>query len=303
MSEQPPALVEDAEGRIRGAFRAMASPWEVHVAGAVRAELQAVTAAVAAEVRRIERKYSRYRDDSVVAQIVGSRGQPLKVDEETARLLDYAQTLWRESEGRFDITTGVLRRAWTFDGSDRVPSAEQIAALMPLVGWDKLEWDRVTLRLRDGMQIDFGGIGKEYAVDRALAQAGTLTTRPVLINGGGDLAANAPPQPDQPWRVGIDPGTQARAPSLKLFRGAVATSGDAHRFLLRDGIRYSHVLDPRTGWPVQAAPHSVTVLADTCSEAGSHSTVAMLHGAQAERYLREQDVLHWVLRGEGAVRQ
>lgn len=299
MNEQSPALIEDAEGRIRGAFRAMASPWEVHVAGAPRDELQRVTAAVAAEVRRIERKYSRYREDSVVAQIVGSAGQPMCIDEETARLLGYAQTLWRESDGRFDITTGVLRRAWTFDGSDRVPSREQIAALMPLVGWDKIEWDGVTLRLRAGMQIDFGGIGKEYAVDRALALAGSLTPRPLLINGGGDLAANAPPQRDQPWRVGIDPGTRARAPSLQLFRGAVATSGDAHRFLLRDGIRYSHVLDPRTGWPVKDAPHSVTVLADTCSEAGSHSTLALLHGERAERYLREQDVLHWLLREPG----
>jgi FAD:protein FMN transferase len=121
-----------------------------------------------------------------------------------------------------------------------------------------------------------------------------------LTNVGGALSPNAPPQPDQPWRVGIDPGTQARAPSLQLFRGAVATIGDAHRFLLRDGKRYSHVLDPRTGWPVKAAPHSVTVLADTCSEAGSHSTLALLHGDRAESYLREQEVLHWVLRGQGA---
>lgn len=275
----------------------MASPWEVHVAGANQAEVRAVTDAVAAEVQRIEQRYSRYREDSVVHAIHSAQGQPLEVDEETARLLDFAAALWSDSEGLFDITTGVLREVWTFDGSDRVPTEQQVAAVMPRVGWSRVQWDGRHLRLPTGMQIDFGGIGKEYAVDRALAVAGTLSTRPLLINGGGDLVASAPPAPGCAWQVGVDTGTRGAVPTLELFRGAVATSGDSHRYLLRDGQRYSHLLDPRNGWPVRDAARSVTVLANTCVEAGSHSSLALLNGTDAERYLSEQHgIKFWVQR-------
>lgn len=284
-----------AGGRaIYGSFTAMASPWEIHVAGASAEELQKVADAVAAEVLRIEKKYSRYRADSFIHRINNAGGRPLAVDSETARLLDYADELWNLSDGRFDITTGALRRVWTFDGSDRVPAKQAVLDVLPLVGWDRVQWSDCTLSMPAGMEIDFGGIGKEYAVDRALALARNLTALPVLINGGGDLAATEPPALEQPWRVGIDPGFAVSAPSLKLFRGAVATSGDARRFLIRDGIRYSHVLDPRSGWPVEQAPRSVTVLADSCSEAGSHATIALLHGAHADAYLRQQNVKYWI---------
>lgn len=284
-----------AEGRaICGSFTAMASPWEIHVAGASAEELQKVSEAVAAEVRRIEKKYSRYRSDSYIHRINNAEGQPVAVDSETARLLDYADELWRISDGRFDITTGALRRVWTFDGSDRVPTPQAVLDVLPDVGWNRVQWSDGTLSMPPGMEIDFGGIGKEYAVDRALALARNLTTLPILINGGGDLAASDPPALEQPWRVGIDPGFSVNAPSLKLFRGAVATSGDARRYLIRNGIRYSHVLDPRSGWPVEQAPRSVTVLASTCSEAGSHATIALLHGADADAYLCQQNLEYWI---------
>lgn len=292
----PPRLDVAADGAPIGRFRAMASPWEVHASGAGAAEVLRVTQAVAAEVWRIEQKYSRYRSDSVVQTINSARGNAIDVDEETARLLDYAQELWRSSDGLFDITTGALRRVWTFDGSDRVPSAETVQQLLAVVGWSKLEWRKPQLHLPDGMEIDFGGIGKEYAVDRALASAQSLTPVPLLINGGGDLVASAPPVSGQPWRIGIDASTDRALPVLELTRGALATSGDAHRFLLRNGVRYSHVLDPRSGWPVADAPHAVTVLADTCSEAGSYSTIALLKGAGAEDYLQDAGVSHWIQR-------
>jgi thiamine biosynthesis lipoprotein len=291
-------LLAAAGGGCIGTFRAMASPWEVHVAGASSDEVLRVSGVVAAEVRRIEHKYSRYRSDGLVHLLNNASGKSVGVDQETARLLDYAQQLWQASDGLFDITTGALRRVWTFDGSDRVPTAAAVDAVLPCVGWDKAEWSGGKLKLPAGMEVDFGGIGKEYAVDRALMQAQTLTGKPLLVNGGGDLAASAPPSADQPWRVGIDSGHGTAAPALKLQRGAAATSGDARRFLLKDGVRYSHVLDPRSGWPVQQAPHSVTVLAASCSEAGSHSTIAMLHGAGAEAYLKAAGVQYWVQRAQ-----
>jgi len=289
-------VISGPGGAKLASFRAMANPWEVQVAGADAGELMRVAAVVAAEVRRIEHKYSRYRNDGIVHRLNTAQGAAVEVDEETARLLDYAQQLWALSDGRFDITTGALRRVWTFDRSNRIPDQAAIDAVLPYVGWGKLRWNRPRVQMPTGMEIDFGGIGKEYAVDRALLLAHAQTSKPLLVNGGGDIAANAPPAADQAWRIGIVSDAGAATPALKLQRGAAATSGDAHRYLLKDGVRYSHILDPRSGWPVPDAPQSVTVLAASCSEAGSHSTIALLHGASAENYLASAGVDHWVQR-------
>ena len=266
----------------------MASPCEVLVDGAPADELRRVADVVATEVRRIEQHWSRYRQDNVVHRINTAGGRPVTVDDETAKFLDYAAQLHAWSEGRFDVTSGVLRRAWKFDGSDRLPSREAVEALLPLVGWDKVEWRAPVLRMPFGMEIDFGGIGKEYAVDRAIALAARVTGRPVLVNCGGDLACSAPRADGSPWQVGIDTGVAGvAAPLVRLARGGLATSGDANRFLFKDGVRYPHVLDPRTGWPVTGGPRAVTVAAQTCTEAGVLSTVAMLHGADAEQFLED----------------
>jgi thiamine biosynthesis lipoprotein len=270
-----------------GRFTAMASPCEVLVDGAGAAEVRRVTGVVEAEVRRIEHLWSRYRKDNVVHRINTAGGRPVTVDAETVQFLDYAARLHEWSEGLFDVTSGVLRRAWKFDGSDRLAAPEQVAALLPLVGWDKVSWMSPVLRMPMGMEIDFGGIGKEYAVDRALALARAATGRAVLVNCGGDLAATGPREGGKPWAVGIETESgQSTLPLVHLSRGGVATSGDAHRFLLKDGVRYPHVLDPRSGWPVTGGPRAVTVAADTCTEAGVLSTVALLHGAGAEDFLK-----------------
>ncbi|HZP10851.1 MAG TPA: FAD:protein FMN transferase [Nevskiaceae bacterium] len=277
-------------------FEAMASPCTVLADGADDAELARLVEIARRSALRIEHKWSRYRDDNIVHRINHAQGEAITVDDETARLIDYAALLWRESERRFDITSGVLRRAWRFDGSDRVPDRETVAALLPLVGWDKVTWRSPQLRLAPGMEIDFGGIGKEYAVDVTLRELVAATDKPVLVNFGGDLAASQPPR-DGPWRVGIDSGAPDRpAPLIKLDQGAIATSGDARRFLLKDGVRYPHVLDPRTGWPVMDAPRAVTVAATTCIEAGTLSTLAMLRGAEAETFLQSRGCDHHVVR-------
>lgn len=273
-----------------GRFTAMASPCEVLVDGADDADLRRLAGIAAAEAWRIEALWSRYRDDNVVHRINTARGRPVEVDAETARMLDYAEHLHGWSEGRFDLTSGVLRRVWKFDGSARVPDAEAVRAVLPLVGWGKIRWKSPQLQLPAGMELDFGGLGKEYAVDRARDLLAAATAHPVLVNFGGDLAASAPPRGAASWGVGIDSGVTGTAtPMVRLARGGVATSGDAHRFLLKDGVRYSHVLDPRTGWPVAGAPRAVTVAAATCTEAGVLATLAMLHGPSAADFLRECD--------------
>jgi FAD:protein FMN transferase len=280
-----------------GRFVAMASPCEVLIDHAPASLAQQVLNTVAAEAWRVERKFSRYRTDSAVHTINENAGTETILDQESANLLDFAATLTRLSQGAFDITSGVLRKVWTFDGGDRVPSQAQIDALLESVGWHKVEWQRPVLKLRAGMQIDFGGIGKEYAVDAAATRAEQVAPGlSCLINFGGDVAVRNARQYDEPWRVGIESlvrtGTAERL--VKLSRGALATSGDSRRFVFRDGHRYSHILDARTGWPVRNAPHSITVAADTCTQAGTITTLAMLQGENAEQMLRESGLQYWL---------
>jgi FAD:protein FMN transferase len=279
-----------------GVFQAMASPCEVHVGGTDRATAERIVALAAGEAARIEAKFSRYRRGNVIDAINSAQGRTITLDDETARLLDYAAQLFDLSDGRFDVTSGVLRRVWRFDGGDRVPAAAAVAALLPSVGWDKVQWRAPQIALPAGMEIDLGGIGKEYAVDRAAALVRPLATH-CLLNFGGDLLALGPQPNGQPWHVGIESlsgGTAAR--HIELGMGALATSGDARRFLLKDGQRYGHILDPTTGWPVAGAPHSITVAADTCTQAGMLATLALLQGKNAEAFLAAQGVQHWALR-------
>jgi len=280
-----------------GRFVAMASPCEVLIDEASASLARQVLDAVSSEAWRIERKFSRYRSDSAVHQINQSAGSATPVDDETANLLDFAATLTRLSEGAFDITSGALRKVWTFDGGDRVPSQQQIDEVLAVVGWHKAEWRRPTLRLRAGMQIDFGGIGKEYAVDAAAEHVEKIAPGLCcLINFGGDVAVRNERASGKPWRVGIESYARAATAErvVQLARGALATSGDSRRFVFRDGRRYSHILDARTGWPVRNAPHSITVAADTCTQAGTITTLAMLQGRDAEGMLKATGVRYWL---------
>jgi thiamine biosynthesis lipoprotein len=268
--------------RIR--FKAMGSPCELHLHAESRARFEADAAAARAEIERLEQKYSRYREDSLASRINASAGDPagVEVDDETAALLDYAALAWEQSGGLFDATSGVLRRAWDFR-SGRLPEPAEVEALRPLVGWEKLRWERPRLVLpRAGMQLDFGGFVKEYAADRVAALCRERGVRHGLVDLGGDLAVVGPHPDGSPWRVGIrDPRAPERAiASLLLPTGGVATSGDYERCMIVSGRRYGHVLDPRTGWPVEGLA-SVTVVASHCLVAGTASTVAMLKGPRA----------------------
>jgi thiamine biosynthesis lipoprotein len=278
-------------------FQAMASPCEVLLATTDLAVARQLGELAAAEAWRIEHKYSRYRDDSVISALNRSAGKPVELDEETRALLDFAAQCHSLSEGAFDITSGVLRRAWRFDGSNRMPTPEQIDALRASIGFERLQWQGHALAVPEGMELDFGGIGKEYAVDRALVNIAAQFDGAVLVNFGGDIAANRAP-PAGSWKVGVErPGAQREARLLLDFeRGGLATSGDTHRFIEHAGRRYSHILDVSTGYPVRDAPRSVTVAASSCVEAGLLSTLAMLQGANAEQFLQQQGATHWCLR-------
>jgi thiamine biosynthesis lipoprotein len=275
----------------------MASPCEVHVAEDSFDLANRTAQVVVAEARRIERKFSRYRDDSIVSEINNRAGQPVRLDAETSRLLAYADQLFELSEGRFDITSGVLRRVWRFDGSDRLPTQKAIDALRRYIGWSRVAFDGEQIRLESGMEIDLGGIGKEYAVDRAGQLAQQIAPH-CLVNFGGDLVATGTAVSRHHWQVAVDsPQKDGKLPArIDLVRGALATSGDSERFLMKAGRRYSHILNPLTGWPVEDAPRSVTVAAATCTLAGMTATFAMLHGADAEHFLENEGFEFWCLR-------
>jgi FAD:protein FMN transferase len=293
------ALSHEA-GHWAGRFTAMASPCEVLVEDATEALARRIVEAVARCAWNIEHKFSRYRADGVVHMINSNAGRPVVLDEESAALIDFAATLTEMSEGRFDITSGILRTVWTFDGGSVVPSQAEIDAVMTCVGWHRVEWRKPVLHLRPGMQIDLGGIGKEYAVDQAAARVEEIAPgSSCLINFGGDVVVRNARQDGQPWRVGIEASEHAgqAVHVVQLTRGGLATSGDSRRFVLHGGRRYSHILDARTGWPVPEAPHSITVAADTCTQAGTLTTLAMLRGAECEDVLRASGMKYWIQRG------
>ena len=275
----------------------MGSPCEVLTDGGDKQLADRVSSLVASEAWRIEDKFSRYLDGNVIHRINTSQGEPVAIEAETGNLLDFAATLFDISGGRFDITSGVLRAVWTFDGGDNIPAQADIDNLLDRVGWERVTWADSQLTLQPGMEVDLGGIGKEYAVDRCTTLARSAANVPVMINFGGDLAVTSPPVTRDAWRVGIEgPNVDAAEKLVDLRQGALATSGDARRFLIRDGVRYSHILDPRSGWPVPDAPASITVAADTCTQAGMMSTLAMLRGADAEDFLAAQELLYWCRR-------
>ncbi len=279
-------------------FRAMASPCELRIETNDTSLIKPLGNLVEREAKRIETKYSRYQHDSIISQINTSDGMAVKVDTETASLLDYAQNCYTLSDHQFDITSGILRRAWKFDGSDNIPHQQDIDALLPLIGWGKVVWENPYLTLKPGMEIDFGGLGKEYAVDRALLAVQQETDLPVLVNFGGDLRVSGPLHKGTPWQITLQSveDHNKREGVLAVMGGALTTSGDAQRFLLKDDVRYSHILDPLTGWPVQNPPRSITVSAATCMEAGILSTLAMLQGTGAEAFLESENLRAWCIR-------
>jgi FAD:protein FMN transferase len=153
------------------------------------------------------------------------------------------------------------------------------------------------LTLPAGMEIDLGGIGKEYAVDKVFNLLAEHCQCALLVNFGGDLRLRGPRSNGRQWQIGFEKiKPEQRAQILSMASGAIATSGDSQRYLIQDGIRYSHILNPVSGWPVQHAPHSVTAIAPTCIEAGIYTSLALMMGADAEAFLDEQQVTYWSIR-------
>jgi thiamine biosynthesis lipoprotein len=283
-------------------FLAMGTACTLHLYATEYAGVEKTARSAISEVRRIERRYSRYRSGSVLAEInrVAQRAGSIALDEETGGLLDYAYACYTRSAGLFDISSGILRKAWDFSANN-LPKQETIDELLPKVGLDKISWEspRLTFRVA-GMELDFGGIAKEYAADRAAEACFSLGIRHGLIDLGGDIKVIGPHPDLAPWSIGIKHPRHPESlmATVEIQQGALASSGDYERCIEVDGKRYSHIINPLTGWPVRGLS-SVSVAAEQCMVAGSISTMAMLKGMDGIEWLRGLGVPHVWMDEEG----
>ncbi|WP_096084856.1 FAD:protein FMN transferase [Agaribacterium haliotis] len=272
-------------------FKAMGCPCEFNFFANSASAAESHREVLHAEVLRLEHKYSRYRDDSVLSQInaAAGSGRPVAIDNETAALLSYAEQLYQQSNGLFDPTSGVLRRCWDFK-SQKLPSKKQLKQILPFVSWPSVQFDAESVYLpRRGMQLDFGGWVKEFACDVVANIALQRGIQHGYINLGGDIRVLGPMLDGGGWRIGVQHPRIADAAIafVELQFGAIATSGDYERFMMVSGKRYCHLLNPKTGMSIQPAFASVSILADSCLIAGSFSTLAMLNSEKNSAWLHD----------------
>jgi thiamine biosynthesis lipoprotein len=268
--------------RVQDARPLMGTVVQIVAEGADEAALRDALERAYREMRGLSDMMNHYDPASVVSAVNDAAGRmPVAVPPALMRVLAMARRMSQRSRGAFDVTVAALR-GWRFRADDpRIPDAADIARQLPLVDWRDLVLDRsarTAYLRRAGMRIDLGGIAKLYILQagmRVLERSGAARA---LVNGGGDVLARSD---GRPWRVGIrDP----RAPheligTLELRRGIVASSGDYERYFERDGRRYHHILDPRTGYPA-AGPRGVTLVSERLEDLNGLGVAIMVLGKQ-----------------------
>ena len=266
------------------AFPALGTMCEVqYAAPSGDAQAAAFEQAATKWVTGFEAKYSRFRPDSLLNKINAAAGVSwVDVDAEMEGLLKLCDTLHFMTQGILDPTALPVIRLWDYKAANpRVPSAAELAAARALVGWKKVQRapGKVFLPTR-GMALDFGGFGKEYAVDVTAQIAVEHGIPSALVDFGHDLRAVGAPPGRPAWHIGLEdpqkPGTSSG--SIALLGKGIASSGDYIRCFTIEGKRYGHIIDPRTGWPVANGCTQATVVAATCLQAGVLSTTAFVLG-------------------------
>ncbi|MEK9989923.1 MAG: FAD:protein FMN transferase [Halieaceae bacterium] len=292
-------MIEDAQG-ITQSFKIMGGPARVtinsvhHSAHAIKIAIDQVMSRLLA----LEARYSRFKPDSLISQINARAGTGVltPIDLETQSLIDLSDQLWRETNGLFDPTVGVLNQLWDFR-TGRATTHVQLVDLLEKVGWDRVEIYESGIRLPEaGMEIDFGGLVKEFAADAAASILREAGFQSALIELAGDIVAIGIDSHDGPWKVGIrDPRGPANSiVSVKLTNAAVCSSGNYARRFYHKGKFVSHLLHPRTGQPIDG-PCSVTVVGESALIAGALATVGCLQDeVHAESWLR-QSGLPWLM--------
>lgn len=277
-------------------FKAMGSYCEIQLATESRIHAKNIAKQLSDEVARLEKKYSRFREDSFLSKINFSAGNKhgLAIDEETQSLIKHAMNCFEQSDGLFDITAAALNEIWNFKKAV-VPSQSQIDKAKAHVGLDNISCKNSHIYLPRNMQIDFGGIVKEYAADSAARLARSLDVKHGLVNLGGDFSVIGPQPNGKAWRVGISNPVSKNdiMAKIDLAAGGLASSGDYERCFIHEGKRYSHILNPITGWPSDGL-RAVSIAANLCSVAGSVATIAMLKEEHKAKVWLEDSGLAYV---------
>ena len=269
----------------------MGSPCTLHFYAETEIQGDKIYNACFQETQRLESKYSRYRKDSLLSTINLQAGKKITIDNETFALLNYADAAYQMSDGLFDITTGALSKIWDFSQAI-IPSTEQINQQRALIGWHDIQWNEQSITLpNNGMQIDFGGIVKEYTADALATILKKNNVNNALVDMGGDIRVIGTLIDGSPWQVGIsDPSHPEQAiAKIPMVSGGLASSGDYQRYFIHQGKRYSHILNPKTGWPVIGLA-SVSVWHEQCVIAGTLATIAMLKADKGIAWLQELGV-------------
>lgn len=279
-----PSSGGDAAPLRRLSFAALGTTCEVqYLAPAGDAQANAFEKAAVGWVTAFEAKYSRFRPDSLISRINAAAGHEwVQIDSEMETLLKLCDTLHFMTHGVLDPTALPLIRLWNYKSeTPRVPTPEEIEAARRLVGWKKVQRAPSKILLPEpGMALDFGGFGKEYAVDMVAQLALERGIPAALVDFGHDLRAVGTPPGRLCWHIGIeDPHHPGRAnASIGITDRGVASSGDYIRCFRIGEKRYGHIIDPRTGWPVANGCMQATVIATTCLQAGVLSTTAFMLG-------------------------
>jgi len=267
-------------------FRALGTSCEIQYECNERSVAAAFERAVVAWVAGFEAKYSRFRPESLLSRINAAAGREwVEIDFETEQMLLLCDTLYFLTRGVLDPTALPLIKLWDYRNPKPVsPDAGAVATAMRRVGWPKVrrEPGRVFLP-EEGMALDFGGFGKEFAVDMVAQIARQFGIAAALIDFGHDLRSLGRPAGKPAWHIGLEdtqnPGTAKGSVALSGNRG-IASSGDYIRRVVIDGVRHGHIVDPRSGRPVANGCLQATVIADTCLQAGVLSTTAFVLGAE-----------------------
>lgn len=266
----------------------MGVPFRIVLYAADRTSAEAAARAAFARIAALNAVLSDYDSDSELSRLsqTSGTGQMVKLGDDLWTVLARAQDLARCTEGAFDVTVGPCVNLWRKARRDRaLPDLARLDRARAATGWQHLELDakQRTARLRvPGMRLDLGGIAKGYAVDEALKVLAAHGISRALVSGGGDLAASDPPPGKPGWRIEVAAPDAPDAPPARhvlLRRAGLATSGDLFQHVEIGGVRYSHIVDPRTGLGLTDRSQ-VTVIARDCMTADSLSTAISVLGPE-----------------------
>ena len=273
----------DARGIRRVDFRALGTACTIQYRHPdTRTSLQFLADALG-WLERFEAKFSRFQPASMISQVNAAAGREwVRVDAEMEQLLDLAADLFNLSDGIVDATVLPLLKVWDWKTvHSKLPDPATVKAALALTGFTKLQRKPGQVFLpQPGMGLDFGGFGKEFAVDHLVHLARQHGIQDALIDLGRDIFGMGGNGLHPFWHVGLEDGRHPGTcwGGLAVSNFAVAASGDAARRFEHNGLRYGHILDPRSGWPVANGMRAVTVLAPTCLQAGIYSTALFVLG-------------------------